>query len=197
MRLSDFNIVYINLKKRSNKREYIEKELKKIGLLDKSLWLEGVDGSNLKKNVEKEYLSTFRTMAKKKERILGRIGCYLSHKEALAAAIKSGLDNILILEDDCKFIIDEDIELPDIPKNADILYFGGLFWNQKKEPSSLTKKNSKLEVLEEILPGQISKTNGFLEIVTDKDEIHHITIKPCILMEFLSLKNKINKLKKL
>jgi GR25 family glycosyltransferase involved in LPS biosynthesis len=145
MRLSDFNIVYINLKKRPKKREYIENELDKVGLLKQSTWINGIDGSTLSKNIQNHYLNNFKTMAKKKDRIIGRIGCFLSHKLALHAAIKAGLDNILILEDDCKFLIERDIELPDPPKDAEIIYFGGLFWNQKPETKAMIKRNSKLD----------------------------------------------------
>lgn len=145
MKLSDFNIVYINLEKRPKKRQYIENQLNNLGLLEESTWIKGIDGSQLPKRVQNHYLKNFKTMAKKKDRIIGRIGCFLSHKLALHAAIKAGLDNILILEDDCKFLIERDIELPDPPADAEILYFGGLFWNQKPEPKSLIKHNSKLD----------------------------------------------------
>jgi hypothetical protein len=70
MRLSDFNIVYINLKKRPKKREYIENELDKVGLLKQSTWINGIDGSTLSKNIQNHYLNNFKTMAKKKTGLL-------------------------------------------------------------------------------------------------------------------------------
>ena len=141
MRLSDFHIVYINLDKRPDKKKYIEDQLKKLGLLKGAIRFSGIDGSQLPKSRENYYLKNFKTMAKKRDRILGRIGCFLSHKAVLELAINTGLDNILILEDDCKFLIDKDIELPDPPSDAEIIYFSGLFWKQNPEPKSLHLKN--------------------------------------------------------
>jgi GR25 family glycosyltransferase involved in LPS biosynthesis len=145
MKLSDFNIVYINLKKRPEKKKFIETQLKKLGLLKQSLWIEAIDGQDLSPEIQENYLNNFKTMAKKRDRIIGRIGCYLSHKLALEAAIKADLDNILILEDDCQFLIDANHQLPEIPDDAEMFHLGGLFWRQKPEPPNLIKHNSKLE----------------------------------------------------
>ena len=60
--------------------------------------------------------------AKIEARKLGRIGCYLSHMEALEYAISNNYENILIFEDDCQFTDyanDTDINPPE---NCDIFY---------------------------------------------------------------------------
>lgn len=145
MRLSDFDIVYINLKKRPEKRRFIENQLKQLDLLDRSNYFEAIDGQTLPNHIKEHYLSRFKTMAKKRERILGRIGCYLSHKCVLHSAIKSGVDKLLILEDDCRFLnIDKNMEIPDPPKDTDMFYLGGLFWNQEVETNKQIRKNSRL-----------------------------------------------------
>lgn len=143
MKLSDFHIVYINLEKRKSKKKYIEKQLDRLGLLKQAHYFRGIDGQTLPPSVLNYYLSRFKTMAKKRERIIGRIGCYLSHKCVLHAALESGVENILILEDDCEFLGD-DIDIPDPPKDAEMFYLGGLFWNQQPESSKQIKKNSQL-----------------------------------------------------
>ena len=143
MKLSDFNIIYINLDKRVDKKIYIEEQLERLGLLGGAIRYPGIDGSKLSKDMEKHYLKNFKTMAKKRDRILGRIGCFLSHKAVLELAIETKLDNILILEDDCRFLIESDVELPEPPKNAEIIYFSGLFWKQNDESNRLHESNLK------------------------------------------------------
>lgn len=142
MRLSDFNIVYISLDKRPEKRKYIEDQLSKMGLLENATYFPGIDGESLPKKIQDYYLSRFKTMAKKRDRIIGRIGCYLSHKCILHAAMVSNLDNILILEDDCNFISKKpNIIIPSPPQDAEMFYLGGLFWNQNPEPLSRLREN--------------------------------------------------------
>ena len=50
-------------------------------------------------------------------------GCLLSHLEIIKQAKKENLTNILILEDDCKFL--KEGTLPNVPDNWDMLYLGG------------------------------------------------------------------------
>ena len=143
MKLSDFQIVYINLKKRPDRKKYIEKQLDKMGLLDNAVWVEGIDGQSLNKKVQDYWISKFKTMSRIRERILGRIGCYLTHLMVLHAAKMAKVDKLLIIEDDCRFLECIDQEFPDPPKNAELFYLGGLFWTQNKESSALQKKNLK------------------------------------------------------
>jgi GR25 family glycosyltransferase involved in LPS biosynthesis len=146
MKLSDFHIVYINLDKRPEKRQFIERQLHQLGLLEQAQRFPGIDGQTIKPSIQEHYLKRFKTMAKKRDRILGRIGCYLSHKCVLHSAMISGVDNLLILEDDCQFLdLDPDMDIPPPPKDTDIFYLGGLFWNQEPEPKAVQKHNNRLD----------------------------------------------------
>lgn len=130
--LADFEIAYINLKRRPDRRKFIEDQLQQMGLLTQSIYIEGIDGQTLPPKTRDYYLSVFKTMAKKRDRILGRIGCYLTHLMILESAVNTGVDKLLVLEDDCQFVPGAEKKRFTPPKNADILYFGGLFWRQKE-----------------------------------------------------------------
>ncbi len=142
MKLEDFHIVYINLSKREERRQHIENQLDNIGLLDQSIRFNAVDGSKLSPAKQNEMKSRFKTLAKKEDRIIGRIGCFLSHKRVLECALEAGVDNILILEDDCVFHqnVQKDKEL-NIPNDALMFYLGGLFWKQNPETQNQIDEN--------------------------------------------------------
>ena len=89
MKLSDFNIIYINLKKRPDRRHYIENQLEKLGILKNSIYLEAIDGETIPDEIFKPIRERFKTLAKREERIIGRIGCLLSHLRALEIAIEN------------------------------------------------------------------------------------------------------------
>jgi GR25 family glycosyltransferase involved in LPS biosynthesis len=76
------HVFYINLDHRFDRRDEIESELNKIGLLERS-----------------ERLSAFYTPNN------GHLGCTRSHLEAVRLAKARGYKNILILEDDFTFIV--------------------------------------------------------------------------------------------
>ena len=73
------NIFYINLEHRVDRKEHVESQLSKIGF----------------NNFE-------RFNAIKMEN--GAVGCSMSHLKLLQQALKSGLDHILIVEDDIEFL---------------------------------------------------------------------------------------------
>lgn len=73
------NIFYINLDHRTDRKDHVESQLTKIGLQ-----------------------SFQRFSAIKMEN--GAIGCSMSHLKLLQQALKSGLDHILIVEDDIEFL---------------------------------------------------------------------------------------------
>jgi glycosyl transferase family 25 len=76
-------IFYINLDKRTDRREQIEAELAKMGL-------------------EGERFAAFYTPES------GILGCGLSHLELLKLARKRGYHNVLILEDDFEFVVSKE-----------------------------------------------------------------------------------------
>jgi glycosyl transferase family 25 len=72
------NVFYINLEHRTDRKEHIETQLKSIGL--KGTRFNAIKMEN------------------------GAIGCSMSHLKLLQLALKSGLDHILIVEDDILFL---------------------------------------------------------------------------------------------
>ena len=139
MKLSDFNILYINLDKNKDRRKHIENEFKRLKL-KKVTRIEGIDGQKLSKFDKDFFLNkkSFKTMCSIPERVLGRAGCYLSHLKALDYAIENKFENVLIMEDDAVFLLNEDVELPEYPDNPDMLYLGGTFWKQEPEETKQT-----------------------------------------------------------
>jgi glycosyl transferase family 25 len=73
-------IIYINLNKRTDRREQIEKELKQFGL-------------------EYERFEAIESPG------FGTYGCGLSHLQVLKQAKEQGYKNVLILEDDFEFLV--------------------------------------------------------------------------------------------
>ena len=94
------NILYINLEKRKDKKDFTEKQLKKINRT--AIRIDAIDHTDL---------------IDKKERALG---CTYSHIKALEYAIENKYENVLILEDDSEFITDK-VEL-DLPEDTIMVY---------------------------------------------------------------------------
>jgi hypothetical protein len=142
MRLSDFEIFYLNLARRPERRQAIERQLARLGLLDQAHYVEAVDGQSLPQTPQlQERIRTFKTMARRPERILGRIGCLESHLAILRRAVRLKLDRILIIEDDCEFspqLTSKWRFTP--PQDAQLIYLGGLFWRQQPEAKPQTGK---------------------------------------------------------
>jgi hypothetical protein len=160
MKLSDFNIVYINIDDRQDRRKSIEKQLKSNGL--NATRISAVYGIKLREKKYREKISyakggipvpeqklrpkfwmnrsNFKSMISDETLILGRVGCFLSHLKCYKYALDKGWDNILILEDDVRLLpncSNEEFELPDNGQ-ADIYYFGGMFWHAG--PNGFDKK---------------------------------------------------------
>jgi len=138
MKLTDFNIIYINLKKRPDRLIYLEGQLKEMNLYNDAIYLEATDGNTMPEYIYKPIRDNFKTLAKIEERIIGRIGCYYSHLQALKMAIDNNFSNVLILEDDCQFLPGAERQESSIPNNADVIYLGGLFWRQSEEDALQT-----------------------------------------------------------
>ena len=77
-------VLYINLEHRTDRKEKIEKELEKIGLLEKSERFDAIKNKR------------------------GALGCALSHIACLERAQKEGWNNILIIEDDNTWSVDKE-----------------------------------------------------------------------------------------
>ena len=106
-------IFCVNLEKRIDRREKAELQFKKLGIsVD---FFPAIDGSKIQ-NIPSSLNS-------------GEVGCLLSHLEIYKKAIREGIGRYLVIEDDCEFDsnIHEKFEryYKEVPKDWDLLYFGG------------------------------------------------------------------------
>ena len=151
MKLSDFHILYINLDRRPERMNNIEKQFSKLNLLNRVTRISAIDGQQIDSHVNelaeefntipskmnsKFWLnrSNFKTMCRDSTRVMGRVGCYLSHLRAIKYAQNNQLLPVLIFEDDCIFNITKDTEFIPPPEDNDMFYLGGLFWHLTENP---------------------------------------------------------------
>ena len=130
------NIYYINLDRRPDRKEHVEKSLEYLDLLNITTRIDAVDGNKIipdeisKKLITQEGLSD----AYDKEGELyapltiGGIGCALSHRNTYKKIIFNNIQKCLILEDDAKLNADflkilEEVE-QNIPTDFDMLFLG-------------------------------------------------------------------------
>lgn len=101
MKINQFvdKIFCINLKHRSDKREFIKKQCSK----------------------NKLDITFFKAIENKK----GWIGCLQSHLNILKIAKKERLKKILIIEDDCLFLTEPSINQKELPQDWEMLFLGG------------------------------------------------------------------------
>ncbi len=84
--------------------------------------IEAVDGNN----VDEKYLemSNFKRVPYlKKESILARAACFLSHKKSLEYIVKNKMNNVIVFEDDVIFIHDDFLN-EEIEEEYDMVYLG-------------------------------------------------------------------------
>jgi hypothetical protein len=114
MKLNDLskNIYVINLKERTDRKEHIKSQLKKIDCKNYKLF-EGVNGNSM--------INPTRL----KNGMFGLVKTYLNIYEDWT---KKDAENILIIEDDCLFLDDFNEKLEEymnnVPSDCDMLYFG-------------------------------------------------------------------------
>ena len=138
--LNQFLPIYvINLKKRIDRREYIEHHFKSINLKNYQFF-EGVEPSmKMVLNWNKNYIneSTNQTEDYKK----GCLGCLLSHYHIMKEALNNNYKNVLILEDDINFKIPDINILFDFIKDKkyDMLYFSGSHFKKGSVNGNLMK----------------------------------------------------------
>ena len=190
--LKDFNILYINLDRRKDRKKNIEDQLKKMKLMKRKKYItkriSGVLGPSIHKDYKKlakefkvspqemneEYWMSrknFKTMSNNKNKVLGRVGCFLAHLRALRYAIKHNLQNVIILEDDCTFIQDETFKFPKPPKDNDMFYIGGSYRHLKTtiKPFKINNKWLKID------PKQIKLYTTFGYGFTNNQSIQNAT----------------------
>jgi hypothetical protein len=152
-----FDKIYcINLDRRPDRWENVQKEFKRIGIENVERF-PAVDGKKLSIN--------------NTSLVPGNVGCVLSHLEITKKAKELGLKNYLVFEDDVQFHKDFkklfDKFYNQVPTDWDMIYFGGN--NVVDRPlkvsenivkifntyttHSLVVKNTMYDVIIEILPG--------------------------------------------
>ena len=186
MKLKDFNCVYINLDKRTDRNKIFIEQYKRISgkkpyrisainghLLDDKTYRNKV-GKDL--NIREQYLlpefwlnrRNFKTMITDKQKIMGRVGCFLSHLKAMKIAISKNWKNILVLEDDVKLLMgSETIDFVP-PKNSDLCYLGGMFWHLNKQPREINSKWIKID------PTALKLIGTFAYCINNKKTIQDI-----------------------
>jgi len=162
-----YHILYINLDHRKDRKKYIETQLRSMNLVKRKNYvtkrISGVLGTAIHKNYlrlakefnvqpeqmkESFWLSrkNFKTMSNNKNKVLGRVGCFLGHLRALQYAHKHKLNKVIILEDDCSFIQNEHFKFPKPPKDNDIFYLGGLYRHLTTKIKSIRIQNKWLSI---------------------------------------------------
>ena len=156
MKIKDSHILYINLKEDTEKRKRIEHQLDSLKL--SYTRVDAVRGSKLRNlayrkkiskllNVPMNKLSykfwtdrkNFKTMCNSHSKILNKVGCYLSHLLAMIIANKKNLKSVVILEDDADIQNNYNKDIK-VPKDADMVYIGGSFFQKEdKIPKYLRK----------------------------------------------------------
>ena len=148
MKLEDFNIVYLNLDNRKDRNISMKKQLKKHGLQAQrisAVYGKGLRDKKYRYKLAKELVvpekklrvdywmnrTNFKTMISQEDPVLGRVGCYLSHMKIMKHALDNGWENVLVIEDDAHILSNSNREF-ELPKHADIPYFGGMFWLLKR-----------------------------------------------------------------
>lgn len=130
MNLKNFNTLFLNLNKSTDRLEFITNQLSKTKLNYKKII--AIDGTEI---ADKEkYLSRkiFKCMSCVPENVYRRVGLYLSQIKCLKYAIDNSYDGVIIFEDDVYIYSDFDVEI-DIPDDCDILYLNGGLWTEKKK----------------------------------------------------------------
>ena len=98
-------ILIINMKQRTDRWAGLHKTLAEIGVEDKVIRIEAIDGKILPGYLQKPWFGK-RTSPKVASMKAGSAGCTLSHRKAIAYAKMKGFKRILLLEDDALFTND-------------------------------------------------------------------------------------------
>lgn len=127
--LSSIPSICINLQRRPDRLKHFREQIHGICPF---ILLPAIDGQKLHLYQEDAYLSDFLQIVKGTEKVLGEIGCSLSHFLAIKTFIHSNLESdfIIIFEDDILLNSQHTIqrlqmELSAIPFEWDVVYIGG------------------------------------------------------------------------
>lgn len=151
MKIDNVPILYINMDKDTEREERLLENMDKLGL--NGFRIEAVNGRKLKLSEYRNIVSNeldlsvdklkpeywlsrknFKALSRDADIILPRVGCLLSHYKAIKMAHFAGLNNVLILEDDA-ILLKTMTKNFNVPSDADVLYFGGTFSHETKNPT--------------------------------------------------------------
>jgi GR25 family glycosyltransferase involved in LPS biosynthesis len=126
-------IIYINLDRRTDRREQIESELHRMG----------VSGER------------FAAI----DRRPGIVGCGLSHLAVLERAEAEGWENVLVLEDDFQFVVDKDT----VQKNLSLFFESGIPYDILMLSYNLQKKHPEQVLQDVVTRAlDVQTTSGYL-----------------------------------
>tara|TARA_B110000208_G_C11743197_1_gene420686 strand:- start:672 stop:1490 length:819 start_codon:yes stop_codon:yes gene_type:complete len=124
------NIYYINMDKSKERRSEIENELKKHNLenIIRETAIVGKD-LNLDDSRYDVFLKNLRDHFKNTPSQIGHLGCMISHINVFKKFLLSDKDYCIILEDDCRFIVDDFKKsvmeyIKNVPKDWDVILAG-------------------------------------------------------------------------
>jgi GR25 family glycosyltransferase involved in LPS biosynthesis len=125
---------YINLDHRVDRREKFEKDSYELGVKAKRFSairpkLEDIPDS-IMQVFNHNHPNDSPERAHHLQILLGEVGCSLSHRAVVKEAKDRGLNNVLIFEDDCKFLPEWKSEIEKVTSDLntiewDLIYFGG------------------------------------------------------------------------
>jgi len=146
-------ILYINLDRRNDRKEHIEKELNKINWIGSVERIVAVDGRKLVKNdlnnllnndAINEFMDTSdRQFAPGSYMSKGAAGCALSHRKCWENIYYGNDEKVLVLEDDIRFDNEFNEKLKSYLENIpdyDILYIGFHEARGSKQHNNILKK---------------------------------------------------------
>ena len=126
---------YINLDARVDRREVFETRSKEAGISAKRFPAIQLEIDMIPSALLHDLRSREVTMSAAERDLMYRtkaneIGCAMSHKAVVKEARDQGLQNVLIFEDDCKFLPDWHTEIAAVVADLatvdwDVMYFGG------------------------------------------------------------------------
>jgi GR25 family glycosyltransferase involved in LPS biosynthesis len=129
-------ILYINLQRRPDRNENVQKIVNDHGLNDITVRIDAVDGRGLTKdNISKDLITKegIDDAFNSKQRVyvpltIGGIGCALSHKKCYEYIVNNNIQKCLILEDDIR-VDDKFVEKINslekiVPKDFDMFFLG-------------------------------------------------------------------------
>uniref|UniRef100_A0AC35GEH7 Uncharacterized protein n=1 Tax=Panagrolaimus sp. PS1159 TaxID=55785 RepID=A0AC35GEH7_9BILA len=127
-----FDMIYvINLKRRPERLQKIDLIMKLLGI--KYQHFEAVDGKALTDEdlLNLKFMPEYEDPFAKRPMTLGEVGCFLSHYKIWEDTVKQNYQNVIIFEDDIKFVVNSTNVLNGVMEDLiktqlewDIIYFG-------------------------------------------------------------------------